>query len=126
MDAPPPLAWLGSQGSSTSEVFHSLRTQPKADFSNPIWKTLPAGVVDLLNRLLEKDPKKRITCADVLKCVRLRTSISLHIARRDVHRIVLSNQSGYGGGARSHALPPSQTLPSPPFAPPLSCLAGTR
>ena len=55
------------QGDNAKEVFQSLSKQPEADFTSPIWDTMPTGAVDLLMRLLEKDPAVRITAADVLR-----------------------------------------------------------
>ena len=64
-----PLCFVNnrSQGETTEEVFKALKLQPAADFSHPIWKSLPAGAVNLLTRLLDKNPRTRISAADVLK-----------------------------------------------------------
>ena len=65
-NAPPPYIFF--QGDSAKEVFERLMKQPAADFTSPIWKTKPAGAIDLLKRLLNKDPAARMTAADALKC----------------------------------------------------------
>ena len=53
-------------GESASEVFDALATHRALDFTSPLWRSHSPAVIDLLQRLLTKDPGRRISLQDVL------------------------------------------------------------
>jgi len=52
-------------GKSTPEVFRALRDD-SLNFTHPAWANVSPSVVDLLQKILEKDPRKRIHAQDIL------------------------------------------------------------
>ena len=53
-------------GKSSHDVFTALRGREDADFSNEMWRAISSDAIDLVRRLLRKDPGVRITAHDAL------------------------------------------------------------
>ena len=62
-----PLArFLTAQAETTAELFDALR-HDHADFSPPVWRGVSTSAYDLLIKILQKDPRKRISAEEILR-----------------------------------------------------------
>ena len=56
----------GGQGVKADEVLTLLRDR-EPDFSSPVWRGVSASALDLLHKILEKNPAKRISAEEALR-----------------------------------------------------------
>ena len=62
----PPSRSLTAQAETTAELFDALR-HDHADFSPPVWRGVSTSAYDLLIKILQKDPRKRISAEEILR-----------------------------------------------------------